>query len=146
MCVWLNFYQWGHLIMLVLKSLKSWTYLLFGGSYNFYSLKSSLVLHQMEHPTIFLSLCKYFLLKIIFLQVSMFFDWLKLLKLIIYQSWRDMQISQLRFKKTMFEVQLVILLVNWICSSVAVSNRSDVSTRFNVRWHYKNVRLDSLGS
>ena len=34
----------------------------------------SLVLHQMEHPTIFLSLCKYFLLKIIFLQVSMFFD------------------------------------------------------------------------
>ena len=60
--------------MLVLKSLKSWTYLLFGGSYNFYSLSSSLVLHQMEHPTIFLSLCKYFLLKIIFLQVSMFFD------------------------------------------------------------------------
>lgn len=77
---------------------------------------------------------KYFLLKIIFLQVSMFFDLAQLLKLMIYQSWRDMQISQLRFKKTMFEVQLVILLVNWICSSVAVSNRSDVSTRFNVRW------------
>ena len=28
----------------------------------------------MEHPNIFLSLRKYFLLQIIFLQVSMFFD------------------------------------------------------------------------
>ena len=28
----------------------------------------------MEHPTIFLSLCNYFLLKIVFLPVSMFFD------------------------------------------------------------------------
>ena len=45
---------------------------------------------------------KYFLLKIIFLQVSMSFDLAQLLKLMIYQSWRDMQISQLRFKKTVW--------------------------------------------
>ena len=63
--------------MLVLKSLKSWTYLLFGGSYNF----CSLVLHQMEHPNIFLSLRKYFLFKIIFLQVSMLFDLVQTVKI-----------------------------------------------------------------
>ena len=57
-----------------------------------------------------------------------------------------------KMHSSVFEVRPVVPLVNWICSSVAisnirsVSNRSDVSIRFKVRWHSQNVHLDSLGS
>ena len=67
----------------------------------------------MEHPNIFLTLRKYFLLKIIFLQVSMFFD--------LAQNAKIDDISELKrhadftvkiLKNYVFEVQLVVLLVN----------------------------------